>query len=202
VRVIDYPVEGTVAIEAGDKLAAALNAYATRALSISLVSHSLGARVILQAARQLARPVRTMVLMASAIENDCLTSEYSAAAANVVHINVISSRRDHVLELAYPVGNLLGRLFMGSAPNLNTALGRDGPDPALSTMQLGDACQVHVDWWFDHDNYLPSGPGAAPLPPAGALPAGPAFPIGVPPNAPGSWKPAWAAAYASHALGQ
>lgn len=201
-RVIDYPVEGTVAMDAGDKLAAALNAYATRALSISLVSHSLGARVILQAARQLARPVRTMVLMASAIENDCLRSEYGAAAANVVHINVVASRCDHVLELAYPAGNLLGRLFMGSAPNLHTALGRDGPDPALLAVQLGDACQIDVAWSFDHHNYLPDGPGAAPLPPQAALPAGPAVPAGVLPGAPDTWKPAWAAAYASRALGQ
>jgi hypothetical protein len=197
-RVIDYPVEGTVAIDAGDKLALALNTYASHALSISLVSHSLGARVILQAARNLSRPVRTMVLMASAIENDCLMSEYGVAAENVVRINVVASRRDHVLELAYPAGNLLGRLIMASAPNLHTALGRDGPNPTLLATQLGNACQIDVAWAFDHGDYLPSAPGAAPLPPQAAMPAGPTIPMG----AMGEWKPAWAAAYASRALEQ
>jgi pimeloyl-ACP methyl ester carboxylesterase len=197
-RVIDYPVEGTVAIDAGDKLADALNDHAARALSISLVSHSLGARVILQAARRLARPVRVAVLMASAIENDCLMREYTDATRNIVYINVVASRRDHVLQLAYPAGNLIGRLFMGSAPNLEVALGRDGPDPALLTEQLGNACQIHTAWDFDHGDYLPSGPGAPVLPPDMALPAGPARSAG----ATGEWKPAWAAAYASRALEQ
>lgn len=197
-RVIDYPVEGTIAIDAGNKLADALNAYARRALSISLISHSLGARVILQAARRLSRRVKHIVLMASAIENDCLMSEYGASAANVLYITVVASRRDHVLELAYPAGNLLGRLFMGSAPNLRTALGREGPDPGLSTTQLGDACRIDDAWNFDHGDYLPAGPGATVLSPDATLPAGPALP----PGAQGPWKPAWAAAYASRALDQ
>jgi hypothetical protein len=95
-----------------------------------------------------------MVLMASAIENDCLMSEYGVAAENVVRINVVASRRDHVLELAYPAGNLLGRLIMASAPNLHTALGRDGPNPTLLATQLGNACQIDVAWAFDHGDYL------------------------------------------------
>lgn len=197
-RVIDYPVEGSVAIDAGDKLADALDDYASAALSISMVSHSLGARVVLQATRRLARRVRALVLMAGAIERDTLSSEYGAAADNVVHLNVVASRRDHVLELAYPAGNLVGRLFMGGAPNLDTALGRDGPDPALVAAQLGNACQIDVGWEFDHDDYLPKAPGAAAMSPIDALPAGPPLPTG----AAGEWKPAWSAAYASRALAQ
>lgn len=199
-RVIDYPLEGNVAIAAGDLLAAALNTYAAGAQSLSLISHSLGARVILQATRGLRREVRTMVLMASAIEQDCLAGEYGDAARNVVRINVLASRKDHVLQLAYPAGNLFGRLLMGKTPNVHTALGRDGPNPMLDGRQLGDACAIDLAWCFDHGDYLPAAPGAAPIAPSVALPAGPAQPPGVAGGT--GWKPAWAAAYASRALAQ
>lgn len=201
IRVIDYPVEGTVAIAAGKLLAEALNRVATRALSISMISHSLGARVILQAAEGLKCKVRVMVLMASAIEQNCLREEYERAAENIRYISVLASRMDHVLELAYPAGNLLGTIFMSEAPNLQTALGRDGPNPNLLAHQLGDVLEIDPSWSFDHGDYLPDGPGAIPMPPAAAIIAGPALPPGSTTN-PGPWKPTWTAAYASHALAQ
>ncbi len=91
VPVIDYPFEGDEAITCGGKLAAYLNANATRAQSVSFVSHSLGARVILQAVQGLAANPRRIVLMAGAIEDDCLAREYAAAAAKAGKICVIAS---------------------------------------------------------------------------------------------------------------
>lgn len=74
---LDYPVEGSVALDSGRLLARFLNRWATGAATISFSSHSLGARVLLETVGNLDRTVRTAVLMAGAIEADCLTREYA-----------------------------------------------------------------------------------------------------------------------------
>src|SRR5579864_8459496 len=75
IHVVDYPVEGNEAMDAGNLLATFLNKNFTSALSLSFVSHSLGARVVLQTVAGLNRSVRRLLLMAGAIDNTCLSSE-------------------------------------------------------------------------------------------------------------------------------
>jgi esterase/lipase superfamily enzyme len=154
--VIDYVYEGPEATHAGRNLANYLNANATGARSITFTSHSLGARVILEAIRGLdpARAPQKIVLMAGAIENDCLVREYSDSASKVKHgIYVLASRRDAVLEFAFPIGNLFGQIIMHGHPYDRTALGREGPaQPApagVTTWQIPDG------WGYGHGDYLP-----------------------------------------------
>jgi hypothetical protein len=185
VPVLDYPAEGDEAITAGKHLAAYLNAQASAAASISFVSHSLGARMVLQTLRGLQRRARRLMLMAGAIENDCLTNEYGDAAGKADEIVVLSSRKDWVLEYAFPIGNPVGELIMHGHPYFKTALGRDGPAQPIPSGQCGGEWQIPDGWKYVHGDYLPGGGGGSSMaPPAAQPPSG----APCPPD-----KPAWSA---------
>jgi len=193
--VVDYPVEGDVAIQAGRLLAGFLNQNAQAAASISLVSHSLGGRVILEAASNLDRDIRRLVLMAAAVEDDCLTNEYQAAAAKAQQIYVLASRSDWVLEYAFPGGNLVGEIIMRGHPYFRTALGRDGPAEPIGLDQRGGAWQIPDGWDYEHGDYLPKEAVPAKLPAPTEPPADSAQPPADPPF--DGWKPAWSASAVS-----
>lgn len=183
--VLDYPAEGDEAIAAGNHLAAYLNAQASAAASISLVSHSLGARMVLQTLRGLQRRARRLMLMAGAIENDCLTNEYRDAAGKADEIIVLSSRKDWVLEYAFPIGNPVGDLIMHGHPYFKTALGRNGPAQPIPSDQCGGAWEIPDGWKYVHGDYLPGGGGGSSMAPPAAPPPSDAP---CPPD-----KPAWSA---------
>jgi hypothetical protein len=192
--VVDYVYEGVEAIASGKLIAGYLNQNATRAQSISFASHSLGARTVLEAVRGLDTNPRRVILMAGAIENDCLVREYADAAAKVSEIYVLASRSDFVLEWAFPAGNLIGEIIMHGHPYDRTALGRNGPvRPIPSSLHVG-AWQIPDGWDYGHLDYLPKGT----IGPAFALPVvapGPDTGIPVDQSDPASagWKPAWSA---------
>jgi hypothetical protein len=192
--VVDYVYEGVEAISSGKLLASYLNQNAMRAQSISFVSHSLGARTLLETVRGLETNPRRLILMAGAIENDCLVREYADAAAKASEIYVLSSRSDVVLEWAFPAGNLIGEIIMHGHPYDRTALGRNGPlRPIPSSLHVG-AWQIPDVWDYGHLDYLPKdqiGP-AFPLP---VVEPGPDTGVPVDQNDPVSagWKPAWSA---------
>jgi len=81
IPVINYPFEGNHAIDSGKRVAAFCNNQLAPAQSISFASHSLGARVVLQAVMGMSRRARSVCLMAAAINRDCLVGEYADAAA-------------------------------------------------------------------------------------------------------------------------
>src|SRR5262249_51801514 len=87
--IVDYPFEGDVAIDCGRRLAAFCNERCAVAQSISFLSHSLGARLVLEATAHLARQAHSICLAAGAINRDCLTSEYSGAAGNAALISLL-----------------------------------------------------------------------------------------------------------------
>jgi hypothetical protein len=184
IHVVDYPVEGNDAMAAGRLLAVFLNKNFTSALSLSFASHSLGARVVLAAIAGLNRPARRLLLMAGAIDNTCLGSEYVNAAKNIGSISLLSSRSDNVLKWAFPSGNFVSGIFSRGTPYIHEAIGREGP-----SQDLAPPSNLHADWqipdaWaFDHSDYFPGNSTPAPIPPVGAFP-GPQ---------PAS-KPAWSAA--------
>jgi pimeloyl-ACP methyl ester carboxylesterase len=189
--VIDYPFEGTEAIASGKLLAAFLNDNAASAASLSFVSHSLGARTVLEAVTGLNLSVRRLILMAGAIEGDCLVNEYQSAAARAAEIFVLSSRSDAVLEFAFPVGNLVGEIVMRGHPYYRTALGRDGPSQPILLSQRGGAWQIPDDWRYGHLDYLPRQATAPQIPPPVAVPEQTSE---VPMNPPvDGWKPSWSA---------
>ena len=79
---LDYPIEGYVALSSGHLLARFLNEHAAGAASLSLVSHSLGPPTVLETVQNLKRRVAVLIMMAGAIEDDCMTNEYALALKN------------------------------------------------------------------------------------------------------------------------
>lgn len=191
--ILDYPIEVPVAQQSGALLARFLNTHAAGATSISMASHSLGARAILEAASQLKRRVAVMLLMASAIEDDCLAREYASATRNTDKIHVVASRADRVLQFAFPLGNPVGELLLHGHPYFKAALGRNGP---VSYQEIASSCthwqmpDGDPSWDFGHGDYMPGPSAGAPFTPPVQAPAE-GDPI---PRDTAHWKPAWSAA--------
>jgi hypothetical protein len=199
--VADYIWEGHEALATGDLLSAFLNDKFTGAVSFCFASHSLGARVVLQTIRGLSgAKVRRVLLMAGAIEDNCLAAEYGDAAAKIDEISVLSSIKDDVLAFAFPLGNALQRIIDRSHPDFRAALGHKGPAPPYPSA-LQPNWQIPESLDYGHHDYLPGQPVA----PAYSVPVDIPSEKPVPPdNTPSQlaadpklWKPAWSAAFAS-----
>lgn len=160
---INYPAEDGIASHAGAALAGFCNQWLGSARSISMLSHSLGARVILEAIKGSSRRIRRACITAGAVNSAALREEYAAAAAKCDEIRTLSSRKDLVLEFAYPPGDLLADLLDPDHPPCEPALGRGGPAPpfgaGVRSYEIADAPA------YDHGNYFPPGDLVAPPPP-------------------------------------
>jgi hypothetical protein len=203
IHLVDYPVEGNEAMAAGNELASFINSNFSGALSLSFASHSLGARMVMQTIAGLSRPVRRLLLMAGAIDNTCLSSEYAATARKVQSISVLASHSDDVLKWAFPAGNFVSGLFSRGTPYVHEAMGREGPaEPYPSPDNIHADWQIPDGWDYGHGSYLPQNPLGtspvqyAPLPyfPPPAMPPPPSFaPTALAGNA-ALWQPAFSAA--------
>jgi hypothetical protein len=191
VPVLDYPVEGDEAITSGRHLSAFLNQYAAGAASLSFSSHSLGGRVVLETLAGLNRRARRVLLMAGAIENNCLQQEYRDAAQKADQILVLASVSDWVLHLAFPIGNPIGQIIMHGHPYFRTALGRDGPAQPIPPDQQGGAWNIPKDWTYVHADYLPKDSSQTRVPPPVSQPGQ---------NDPKPEKAAWSARVLSTVL--
>lgn len=201
---VDYIVEGREAISSGNLFADFLNDNFTAAVSVSFASHSLGARVVLQTIAGLSGDihVRRTLLMAGAIDDDCLTEEYAGAASNIDEISVLASTRDDVLAFAFPLGDPLQRIIDSGHPYYRAALGRTGPVPPYPPgNRLQPNWQIPSNLAYNHHSYLPgekiSATFALPVnipPDAGSRPPAGTTPSGAPDQ---QWQPAWSAAFAS-----
>jgi hypothetical protein len=201
---VDYVVEGKEAIQSGTMIARFLNNNAAAFVSLCFASHSLGARVVLQTISGLASSfrVRRTLLMAGAIDNDCLTNEYRSAAARIEEISILASLRDDVLALAYPLGNPIQGMIDRGHPYWHSALGREGPAaPFPASLKVIPNWEIPSNLDYGHLDYIPGNPIAASYPiPVDVPPeTGPLPPAGTPflLNPPNKWKPAWSAAFAS-----
>jgi esterase/lipase superfamily enzyme len=153
---VNYSWEADDAVMCGRKLAALCNGRFRSAASFSFVSHSLGGRLVLEAAANLDRKARMVCLMAAAVDNNALTSQYRAALANSEHVYVLSSIKDRVLRLAYPVGDALSDLFLGDSDSpFRSALGLNGPRPGAGATV--DDNRIAPQPPCDHGDYLPAG---------------------------------------------
>jgi hypothetical protein len=199
---IDYVVEGHEAIRSGDLLSAFLNANFTGAVQFSFASHSLGARVVLQTIRGLKRNVRRVLLMAGAIDDNCLTDEYADAAKNIDQISLITSKCDAVLAAAYPLGNPLQGIIDRGHPYYHAALGREGPShPDQLASRLHSGWEIPKSLNYGHLDYIPGRPLPDMYPqPCEIPPEEPVPPQGTPAAMGGDtklWKPAFSAAFAT-----
>jgi len=193
IPVIDYPFEGDEAIRSGKLLAQFLNDHLAGAVTISFASHSLGARMVLETVRHLQRPVKRAVLMAGAINNDCLTHEYKDANDKIKTLSILASKCDTVLAFAFPIGNVFEGIVDRSHPYWDGALGRYGPDtPYPANIQAG--WQIPKSWNYGHGDYLPDTASTLPAIP---IPVN-VRPEGTPlPNDSDEWKADWSAAFVS-----
>ena len=201
---VDYIVEGREAIHSGQLLADFLNGDFGGAVGLCFASHSLGARVVLQTIDGLSAGfrVRRVLLMAGAIDNNCLTGEYSNAAKKVDEISILASTRDDVLALAYPLGNVFQGIIDHGHPYHHEALGREGPaSPYPAAPRLHPGWQIPENLNYGHHNYLPGQQLNAAFPLTVDIPPdnGPVPPAGTPQAVadPKLWKPAWSAAFAA-----
>jgi hypothetical protein len=188
---LDYPEEPRVANDAGERLIAPfLDANFTGAASLSFVSHSLGARLVLKTVAHMELPVRRVILMAGAVGDNCLNTEFRAAAAKIDQISVLASRKDEALSLAYPLGNLAAGIIAEGHPWWRSALGHSGPSKPRPRNFLPPFA-IPDNWEFRHGSYLQQEP-----PPVPVLP----LPVDVPPNhtpEPANGVPGWHEAFSS-----
>lgn len=191
---LDYPEEPRIADEAGALIAPFLDENFGSAASVSFASHSLGARVVLETISKMSLPVRRAVLMAGAIDDDCLNTEFQAAAAKIGEISILASTEDEVLSTAFPLGNLFAGIIAAGHPWWHAALGRGGPSsPRPGNFQA--PFEIPDNWDFGHGNYLQLDP-----PPTSTI----AIPTDVPPNGSpepaggaSGWQSAFSAAFVS-----
>jgi hypothetical protein len=192
VHALSYPTEPKHAMAAGTMIAAFVDANFGNAASISFVSHSLGARVILQAMSKVQLPIRRAILMAGAISDDCLTAEFADVPEKVEAVSVLVSKKDEVLEWAFPIGNFAAEIIGRDHPWWQSALGRTGPRTRPDHFQ--SPYQIPDEWNYGHGDYLRVDPPApavlAPgimIPPSGPKPLGGAD----------GWQEAWSASVVS-----
>jgi hypothetical protein len=186
---LDYPDEPKIANAAGGLVAQYLDDNFANAASISFASHSLGARVVLETISQMSLPVRRLVLMAGAIDDNCLNTEFQAAAAKIGTISLLASKKDSVLSMDFPLGNFFAGIIAEGHPWWRAALGQCGPaKPWPANFQA--PFEMPDIWDFKHRNYLQIDP-----PPVPTLP----LPVDVPPQGtpPPSTGPGWQEAFSS-----
>lgn len=174
IPVINYPFEGETTIDCGTKLADFCNRRLGAAASLSFASHSLGARVILEAIRRLSTKARSACIMAGAVNDDCLAEEYSGSLDNCEMISVLASKHDMTLKCAFPIGDPIADLLHLDHKPFAAALGYAGPPAPIGATrppwQTPDAPP------YDHGDYLPPSAAGAPFPdPAGLWNAPAAF---------------------------
>jgi pimeloyl-ACP methyl ester carboxylesterase len=187
--VLDYPIEGSVALHSGRLLASFLNEHAAGAASLSLVSHSLGARTVLETVQNLERRVEALIMMAGAIEDDCMTNEYALALKKVGRVHIVASRSDWVLHYAFPLGNLVGQILMHGHPYFRTALGRQGPHSVAKLDAHYQLWQIPDGWKYVHGDYMPGDEVDASMAPPIKVPT----PDEAVPRTTDDWKACWSA---------
>jgi hypothetical protein len=189
---LDYPEEAKIADEAGSLLANFIDANFQQAASVSFASHSLGARVVLATISHLRLPVRRVTLMAPAIDDNCMTTEFKAVAAKIASLSVLASRKDEVLSVCFPLGNFFAGIIAAGHPWWRAALGRGGPaSPWPANFQA--PFEIPDGWNFEHGNYL-----HVATPPHGNLPLPVDVPSqGTPPLSGSGWQEAFSSAFVS-----
>lgn len=191
---LNYPEEPKVADDAGALLAEFIDQNFQNAASVSFASHSLGARVVLSTIKKMKGSVRRLTLMAGAIDDNCLTAEFAAAAAKVGSISVLASMKDTVLSRLFPIGNFFAGIIDAGHPWWRAAIGHTGPAQTWPG-NFQPPYEIPDGWDFNHDNYLQINQPAPPdLPlPVDVPPQGTPAPEG----ADAGWQQAFTSAFES-----
>jgi hypothetical protein len=191
---LDYPDEPKVADQAGALLGPYIDAHFQDAASVSFASHSLGARVVLSTTANMKGAVRRLTLMAGAIDDDCLTAEFAAAAAKVESISLLASNKDTVLSRLFPIGNFFAGIIDAGHPWWRAAIGHVGPAQGWPA-NFRAPYEIPDGWNFDHGNYLQINQPAAPKMPLPVEVPGQGWQI--PNGGAAGWQEAFSAAFES-----
>lgn len=162
-KALTYPFEGRDADDTAGALARWLQCHVAWGARLALVAHSLGSRVVMEAARLLTQqgghPVERVCLMAPAIDNDSLgraeQGGYREATLAAGQVAVLASEQDAVLRWAYPLGDLLQTVLF-PRERAGRALGRTGPrerDEAVRA-RLAPVPLAHPARRIGHGDYL------------------------------------------------
>jgi hypothetical protein len=162
---VNYPFELGDVRATGERFAEFLRSEAQTASRVSFVSHSLGARVVLEtvaravAAGKPASELDLAILTAAAADDDVLDDpRYRMAIGALRQILVVSSMDDDVLGRVFPLGDAVEAALWQGEKASSRALGRFGP----KALKPGSAAAGKVRW-FDidpaekvgHDHYFP-----------------------------------------------
>lgn len=155
IPVINYPFEAGDAVDGGGKVADFVNRRFAAAASISLISHSLGGRLLLEVASRLQRRTRVACITAGAVDDDCLQRQYKGAKSRSDAMAILASKSDRVLQLAYPLGDFASDLFWRDNDSpWRGALGRSGPHPQESNPPVRHL-QIPTRSGYGHGDYFP-----------------------------------------------
>lgn len=158
---VSYPIEGRDADDTAAALATYIGDVVARESELSFVSHSLGARVVLETLKRLPTTytIRQVCLMAGAVDDTCTADpkDYRRAVSRTERVAVLASKQDRILRYAYPLGDLLQAFIFFQTDDFGLALGYHGPrrtrkhaiPPQVYHEQIPDARGS------DHGHYLP-----------------------------------------------
>ncbi len=163
---ISYPTEMGDVYETGRRFAEFLLSEARGLSRASFISHSLGARVVLEtvqrtmaAGKGVPPRFETAVLTAPAADDGVLDEpRYGAAVAALRRIVIVSSQEDDVLEDVFPAGDRVESWIWSRERASKRALGYSGPrklkkaSPAAGKLEWFDATTDSVG----HDGYFPT----------------------------------------------
>jgi esterase/lipase superfamily enzyme len=150
---INYPVEAGDAVDCGQRLAKFCKDNLSEANSISFVSHSLGARVFLEAVKRLDGRARVLCMAAAAMDDNCLLKQYVVPVGKTDRIVNLASKKDWVLHYAYPAGDAVSDAFGDDDSPFVGALGRYGPRTPRAPNVTGYEIPERLD--YGHGSYLP-----------------------------------------------
>lgn len=157
-RGLAYPVKGKTADDTARAFARWIFDRELHQKDLNFISHSLGARVVLETVKLLypAR-VNEVCLMAAAVDDSSLLRErqYQPVLERIQRVSVLSSKKDRVLRYAYPAGDLT-HFFQNLRNPPDMALGYHGPRPSkpdkVHHFQIDD---LAPNPGADHGHYLP-----------------------------------------------
>lgn len=152
--VVNYPAEARDAVLCGKLLAGFVNRAFKSAADISLVSHSLGGRLVLETLLHLDRKADLVCLTAGAVDDDVFVRQYAKVQDRAQRIGVLASSRDWVLRLAYRAGDFASDVLYDDDNPFGAALGLRGSRPA----RVMDR-RIPRNQKYGHGDYFPPANG-------------------------------------------
>lgn len=145
---VGFPISVLRANKSGRRLRGLLEQLAVVGATVDLQTHSLGARVALEALDRQTVRIANLHLAAPAVDNECIQQreEYQEACESCDRVYVFHSLQDSVLRVTYRIGDF---------PEFDEALGAKGPDEPDKLLDNTFVVDCR-DVVFDHGGYRDS----------------------------------------------